>query len=1087
MGVYNPDAPQILGQEWVPIRNENFQFQPDITAQEVGYSFNLATPRQVSNARFYVNTLPANQPDSHMATVNIYPAGREALSGPIRKLIIPINDSSAFSAPHGGFNGSAATAQEALASPADFKGIFADPSPGPSTLSVEFNTFYAVNDYAQLLTGKRILNVSLIYSGAASMQDDTGKRVAYRPATSVNGFTPTIVQLISASANVTYGLEIVGPLGALNGLSNVAPDPNNATGTQAGQVIARLSLGDVSPFPLAGTNVTHWTLGQLKKLDLRNGLDAKIYIAFQQAPADVETNPLSGTFLFQYAALEVTYCEEARVAIGSTKLLYSSGLNVMQVTDLNFNLNPILPAGDYTATIGFANPGDRAFFGGSTAGPYAGINAIREKYALPSMPGVEVDIPFPSFNKVGDVFTKKTTHIIPQLTLHASGAPLTEPHVYGRQAVAQVFGSITATQNLLDSAVGAGFSFPWVRFYARRYGNTTVPLTLTGASPTVSGSSVSITPGQFDSLTEVLDGWKEITLRFTNIPSMGTGVTPSWTWSATGELPGNRWEVLGAAAPAVSGTIQNEYNNPGPPSAQLGVSTYGQPAAGTTVELTWMPGIYPAVSGSTPDPNSDATLLFSQDMPTVTGFTVLTANQPLTGVSLDCNTFPWYVPSALSYNQISWSSPAGLILDTFSTPAVSGWSPADTGQTWTVSDGSTSRFSVSGGTGNISIGTLNTNHGIDVNLGTPNQDLTIFVTLPTLLTGSGSAAIDLRIRKLDSNNFYSGRLTFNVGGVIDASLSKTVAGVGATLGNPPSMTHVAGHTYGMRVSAIGTLIQMKAWDATAGSEPLWWQISTTNAELTTGNLATVFAFFASTITNTLPYVVSYDNLTSSISTFGYYELQRLDTLTDWQDIAKLTSPFATGFRDYEARVGLLSSYRIRAVNDLLFPGPWSSTITSTLSAPGVTGQGMGVDARTLLFTSNYGQNGSKTLAYAMAFGSDTTENFNFPEAGFTQFQFMYGRDFQTAFRPLERGGETFSRTVLVQAAAIPPPTLADFKSLRDMAWDTIPYVCVRDEDGNRWFANVTVPQGRVQGNKREIYLADINVVQVTDTAGVVTI
>ena len=1082
MGVYNPDAPQILGQEWVPIREENFQFQPDITAQEIGHTFTLTSARQLNNARFYVNTLPANQPFTHMSTVNIYPVGQEALSGPIRKVIIPCNDSSAFSAPHGGFN-AASTVQQALASPSDFANIFADPSPGPSALSVEFNTFYGVNDYIQVLTGKRILNVSLLYSGTASMQDDLGRRIGYRPVPGNGNISILEFQSVVSGTSADYGLEINGPLGSFNGLSNVAPDPDNGTGTQPGETIARISLGDVSPFSQAnGVSCSHWTLNQLKKLDLRNGLDGRLYFLFQIRNGDVQVSPTSGEFLLQYAALEVTYCEETRVAFGSTRLLYSSGINLIQMTDLAFNANPILPAGDYTATLGFVNPGDRAFFGGQTAGPYAGINALREKYSISSMPTVEVDIPFPSYSKVGEVFTKKTTHVIPQLTLHASGAPLTEPHVYGRQAVSQVFGSVTATQNLLDSAVGASASFPWVRFYARRYGNTTVPLTLSGTSATVSGSSVSITPAAFDALDEVLDGWKQVDLRFASAPAMGAGATPTWTWSAAGERPGNRWEVLGAAAPAVSGTIQNEYNNPGPASAQLGVGTYGQPSAGTTVELSWMPGIYPAVSGTAADPNSDAVLLFSQDMPTISGFVVSAASQTLTGIGLNCNTFPWYVPSSISYNQLGWTLPTGLILDTFSTPAVSGWSPADTGQTWTVSDGSTSRFSVSGGTGNISIGTLNTNHGIDVNLGTINQDLTIFVTLPTLLTGSGSAAIDLRIRKLDGNNFYSGRLTFNVGGVIDASLSKTVAGVGATLGNPPSMTHVAGHTYGMRVSAIGTLIQMKAWDATTGSEPAWWQVSVTNAELTTGNLATAFAFFANTITNTLPYVVSYDNLSSSIGTFGYYQLQRMDTLTDWQTIAQL-SPFVTGFRDYEARVGLLSSYRIRGVNSYLFPGQWSSTATLTMAAPGLTGVGMTGTPYVLIFTSNFRQDGSRSLAYALAYDGTPTEPFTFPEAGFTQYQFMYNRDFQTAFRPLERGGETFSRTVLVQAAAISPETLADFKSLRDMAWDTLPYVCVRDQDGNRWFANVTVPTGRVQ-HKRQLYLADINVIEVTETSSV---
>jgi hypothetical protein len=93
---------------------------------------------------------------------------------------------------------------------------------------------------------------------------------------------------------------------------------------------------------------------------------------------------------------------------------------------------------------------------------------------------------------------------------------------------------------------------------------------------------------------------------------------------------------------------------------------------------------------------------------------------------------------------------------------------------------------------------------------------------------------------------------------------------------------------------------------------------------------------------------------------------------------------------------------------------------------------------------------------------------------------MYNRDYFVAFRPDERGGDVFTRTVLVQAAAISPLTLSGFTQLSDMAWADLPYVCVRDEEGNRWFANVSVPGGRVQLN-RSIYMSTLTITQVTDT------
>ncbi len=49
-----------------------------------------------------------------------------------------------------------------------------------------------------------------------------------------------------------------------------------------------------------------------------------------------------------------------------------------------------------------------------------------------------------------------------------------------------------------------------------------------------------------------------------------------------------------------------------------------------------------------------------------------------------------------------------------------------------------------------------------------------------------------------------------------------------------------------------------------------------------------------------------------------------------------------------------------------------------------------------------------------------------------------------------------------------------------MAWADVPYICLRDEAGDRWFTNVTVPSASVQLN-RTLYLAPVIIVEVTDT------
>ncbi len=1094
MGVYNPHIPYILGQEWVPIREENFQFQPDVVSREVGYGFTLLSSQQLNNSRLYVHKLPPQAINIHSPLVNIYPAGREALTGPIKKVIIPINDSAGITGSHGSLSGGATSVADALFSPADFKSALATSSPGPAALSLQFNAYFAVNDYAPSLVGKRILNVSLIYTGYANMTDDAGKPVAFQRKPDPNGINSSLVYVNNTSGvQVTYAAEPYAELGALNGFSDFAPDPSNGGGAASAQTYGRLNLGDVAACLGTTSNVrTPWTFEQLRRFDLRNGLSCQLLVVFNVPLANVEAFPTSGAFVLNYMAMEVTYCEETRIALGTTDLLYSQGINVVNMTDLNLGANPIIAAGNYTATLSFVNPGDIAFSGSQLNGPFAEINALREKYSLPTMPGVEVDIPSPVFDREGETFTRVSTSVIPQLTLHASGGPLLDPHVYGRQAVAQVYGNITASQNVLDSVIGGNTSFPWVRFYARRFGKTTQPLVLSSASAPVSGLGVSISPAQWDALPEVLDGWKEVTLRFNTSPVMGSGFSPTWTWSATGELAGNRWEVLGASAPAISGTVQSPYNNPGPTSAQLSSATYGQPSSGSSINLQWMPGITPPVSGSTADPTSDAVLIFSQDPVAITGMSVAAQNQTLIGIALDCNTFPWYVPTAMNYNKVAWSAtsssvplsgfsyyelqrqdtinptwqtiakvqdPFGTLLpvikDTFTRDFVNGWGTPDVGPAaWTTQQGSPSEYFVTDGKGQINLAGLGLSRFVFINGSSTDVDITGETTCSVTLRG-GTVNTFLCLRFIDTSNYYGLNVNFLTNGtasLIIQRVNTAIATASITLPYGP------GTVISSRFRAVGQNLYGRFW-LTGTPEPEIWHVTTTDATYASGGFM-VRVIADGGVTNPLPINFTFDNI--------------------------VASTLAPVFNDYEARLGVVSSYRVRAVNELLFPGPWSSTVTNTLVSPGVTGTGISSASRVLLFTSNYRQDGSRNLAYALGFEGDTTEQFQFPEAGFTQYQFMYNRDYQTAFRPLERGGAVFSRTVLVQAAAIPPPTLADFTSLRDMAWDTLPYVCVRDEDGNRWFANVTVPDGRVKMNNRELYLADIQVVEVTATPAVIT-
>ncbi|MFE9690891.1 hypothetical protein [Micromonospora sp. NPDC005806] len=219
-----------------------------------------------------------------------------------------------------------------------------------------------------------------------------------------------------------------------------------------------------------------------------------------------------------------------------------------------------------------------------------------------------------------------------------------------------------------------------------------------------------------------------------------------------------------------------------------------------------------------------------------------------------------------------------------------------------------------------------------------------------------------------------------------------------------------------------------------------------------------------------------------VAGWGHYEVQRQDdtmAADEWETIAKVVEPSVAAVDDYEARVGVESRYRIRMVHRLGIAGPWSPPVAATIAAPGV--EGRNVDTGVLILTSNHNPAGN--LAYVENFDRSSVEEFTFPEAGQVELQEIFDRDYRTAFRPLERGGVEFTRTVLVNTAAVPPATMdRGFQDLRDLAWDSVPYVCVRDELHNRWLSTLLVPSASVKRRKAgQLQLAQLQVVEVTAT------
>lgn len=232
------------------------------------------------------------------------------------------------------------------------------------------------------------------------------------------------------------------------------------------------------------------------------------------------------------------------------------------------------------------------------------------------------------------------------------------------------------------------------------------------------------------------------------------------------------------------------------------------------------------------------------------------------------------------------------------------------------------------------------------------------------------------------------------------------------------------------------------------------------------------------------HALSWDPVNSeAVAGWGYYQVQRRDTTMaagEWETIAEITTPAVTAMDDYEARVGVESTYRVRMVHRLDIAGPWSDEVAATIPAPGVTGTR--VDVGVLIMTSN--ADPDRNLAHVAASPSVSPEQFDWAEADQVADQFMYGRDYRVAFRPTERSGVSFTRTLLVNALGVPPATLdRGFDPLLDLAAAPLPYVCVRDELRNRWLSSLRVGQGTTQRvpDAGHLMLAQALIVEVTGT------
>ena len=1055
MGNYNPHVPYLLGQEWVGIRDEDLTFSPTVNDVEVGHNFTLAQQRILDNGSFYIHDWPPGGANSNQQyALAVYARNTLDRSGPIQSVIIPCNS--------GGITGTGSSATGLVANllnPADANSVL---MPTNAVGGTQMELFFNTNPY-NVLNGKRILAVDFLYNAYFFSTDDpTNLQLFMDVRNDANSQNHAYAASTDLSTRQSGGFIVA--------YDGNPPEPS------------AIALGSVTPFWTTASftsggdkQLMPWTWQTMLKFEASSANRIRVYLNATYSGSATSPNIFIG-----YAALRIHYCEEQRLAVTAWRVgiptrpyvLGQNQLPTFRSPIFPHNTNPTLAAGNYTVTL--ASP---ILSETNAASKSPTLNALRELYELPHHAGYQLNIPFPVEDHLGDTLSVEQVHILPHLSLATSGASLTEVHTYGRQAVAQVYGSITATQEVLDTAVGGAATWQQVRYYARRFGNTTVPLLLDSPTITGAGMSVSLTPAEWDALNEIIDGWKDVTKRFPTAPTMGAGGPTQWRWSATGETAGNRWEVLGLTAPALSGIAGNLLNKS---PQQLSLTTYGQPTVGDTVNLGWVPGYSPYVTGTTDDQTADAVLIFSQDPLEITGVTVTLQSQAITGFT-ECQRGPCCLPTAIQYHRVGWSSPTGTLVasDTFSRTSA-GFGTNDTGQTYTDTGGTVpGDYNVSGGTGRHTLGTTNVSR-MSVLTGAFRDIHERVKGSVNVMPAGASVRSAMMVRWTDANNFDVVDYRWATSGQLELVIANVAGGVQTGLTNVAVGAFQANQEWWFDLDVNGSVIRAKAWPV-GTPEPVGYQVEAATS-IAVGSVG--LRSIRSTGNTDGGAVATYDEYTVGPSTwnFGAYELQRLDPVdATWQTIMRATDPATVIFNDYEARVGVQSSYQLRQVNLLDFAGPWSVTGTGTITGAGVTMPSCGTNKRgVLIFTTNEDQDGSGNLAYAMTWDSDVDESFDFPEVNDLSITTQLDRDYQVAFHGSERGGETFTRRLLLANAAVALPRLANMRSIRDLGWADLPYVCVRDDLGDRWLAAIIIPHGDVRRNRR-LYNADITVVEVTAT------
>jgi hypothetical protein len=209
------------------------------------------------------------------------------------------------------------------------------------------------------------------------------------------------------------------------------------------------------------------------------------------------------------------------------------------------------------------------------------------------------------------------------------------------------------------------------------------------------------------------------------------------------------------------------------------------------------------------------------------------------------------------------------VTDSFTRTTTGGWGSATTGQAWSTSGGSASDYATNGTKGTASVGVVNSSRftALDT-VSLADLDMQADMTVPVVATGA-SISTGLRLRSADTSNYYYIEAVWGTAGTVSVQLVSRVAAVSTTIAGPVSKgTYAAGDTWTVRARVVGSVLQAKLWK-TSGTEPDLWDVEAVTTSLPSAAPIGTRSLLSTGNTNTLPVVVSWDNVRVTAVTQGW--------------------------------------------------------------------------------------------------------------------------------------------------------------------------------------------------------------------------